>query len=345
MKRAGSRSLSAGLDLATEPELAIREAFGSCAGPPDLLSSLSYHAEWPSANVQGDPTMPQDNPRDDTWSLLTQGDSFEREWSAFVMDQFPAYEQFWRRHVVPLSFRPRQPDNQFIRPSLAPHLVGLADASYAVFYHVAHVHAYEQRMLFRKHPQDFPRPTECLYCFFTHAHSAHEALLHFGQAVNRALAHYGQDEVFDIERDAQFGRHLQRLRGSTPPDGACPQVDLEVYQRLQSMLSAYRNLLIHEKPIFMQNLWLPRTAKLDEYAGLTAIGKIARDPDALRRDYREVREAMQEVIFLTKQVAEMVFALAICALDRLGDGYSKDQSHWGDDHRLDRSKFERIRER
>jgi hypothetical protein len=280
-----------------------------------------------------------------TWTLPTHGDSFEREWAALVLDRFPAYEQFWRGHVVPLSFRPRQPDNQFIRPSLAPHLVALADASYAVFYHVAHVHAYEQRMLFRKDPHDFPRPTECLYCFFAHAHSAHEALLHFGQAVNRALGQYGHEEVFDIERDAQLGRHPHRLRGSTSPDGNCPPLDVAAYQRLQTTLSAYRNLLIHEKPIFMQNLWLPQKAKLDEYAGLGAIGKLVKDPDALRRDYREVGEAMQEVIALVKEVADMVFALATCALDGLGDDYGKDQGYWGDDRKLDRGRFERVRER
>jgi hypothetical protein len=88
------------------------------------------------------------------WTLDTHGDSFEREWARHDLDDFPAFEEFWRKHLVPLSFRIREPENQFIRPSLPKHLVALADASYAVFYHVAH------------------------------GHSAHEALLHFCCAVN-----------------------------------------------------------------------------------------------------------------------------------------------------------------
>lgn len=44
-------------------------------------------------------------------------------------------------------------------------------------------------------------------------------------------------------------------------------------------------------------------------------------------------------------MAEMVFGVASCELDLLGDDYAKDQSDWGDEHRLDRCKFERIRER
>lgn len=278
------------------------------------------------------------------FTLPTHGDSFEREWSDHVLHEFPAYQTFWQHHVVPLSFRPRQPDNQFIRPSLAPHLVALADTSYAVFYHLAHAHAYEQRMLFRKDPLDFPRPTECLYCFFAHAHSGHEALLHFAEAVNRALAHYEAGAVFEVARDHQHGRHPHRLIGSSTVAG-CEPVDLDTYNRLQTTLSAYRNLLIHEKPIFMQNQWLPTTAKLDEYSGLTAIGKVVRDPDCLRRDYREVGDALQEIIGLVKQVAEMVFTVGACALGELGEAYAKDQAHWADDHKLDRAKFEKVRER
>jgi hypothetical protein len=279
------------------------------------------------------------------FTLESDGDSFERQWCTLVLDQFLSYERFWHDHVVPLSFRPRQPDNQFIRPSAPSHLVALADASYAVFYHLAHCHAYEQRLLFRKDPLDFPRPTECLYCFFAHAHSAHEALLHFCEAVNRALAHYDHVEVFRIARDPGQGRHPHRLSGSTPPDEECAPVAIDTYQRLQSMLASYRNLLIHEKPIFMQNLWLPKAAKLDRYSGLAAIGLMVKDPDCLRRDYRPVGDAMQELISLVKSVAEMVFALGTCALAKLGEDYVRDQDHWGDDHRLDRSKFERVRER
>ena len=241
------------------------------------------------------------------WTLDSHGDSFEREWARHVLDDFCAYEEFWRKHVVPLSFRIREPDNQFIRPSLPEHLVALADASYAVFYHVAHGHAYRERLEFRKDHQAFPRPTECLYCFFAHAHSAHEALLHFCCAVNRVLTQYGSAAPFEIKHDQS--RHPCRLAGCAPAPAVegCAPVDVAAYERLQSVLSSYRNLLIHEKPIFLQNAWLPRTGELDKYSGLTGIGEVAKDPDAIRRDYRPVGDALVEILGLVKQVAQMVF--------------------------------------
>ena len=278
----------------------------------------------------------------ESWTLNEHGDSFERDWALHVLDGFPAYQEFWRRHVVPLSFRIKEPDNQFIRPSLPPHLVALADSSYAVFYHVAHGHAYLDRLQFRKDHQDFPRATECLYCFFTHAHSAHEALLHFCCAVNGVLARYEQSPLFEVQQDKNG--YPCRLAGCTPTVNECVPVDMDLCEQLQTRLSTYRNLLIHEKPIFLQNAWLPKTRELDKYSGLTGIGKIARDPDAIQRDYRPVGDALVEILGLVKLVAEMVFAASSCHLDGLeGTQYPRDQRRLGKDHKLTRRSFERVR--
>lgn len=54
----------------------------------------------------------------ESWILGEHGDSFERAWALHVLDRFPAYQGFWRKHVVPLNFRVKEPENQFIRPSL-----------------------------------------------------------------------------------------------------------------------------------------------------------------------------------------------------------------------------------
>lgn len=48
---------------------------------------------------------------------------------------------------------------------------------------------------------------------------------------------------------------------------------------------------------------------------------------------------------MVKGVGEMVFVVAGCGLEELGEGYGKDQGYWGSDHRLDRERFERVRAR
>jgi hypothetical protein len=284
--------------------------------------------------------------RDPDWNLPEHGDSFEREWARHVLGGFAAYGDFWRRHVVPLSFRPWQPDNPFIRPSLPPHLIDLADAGYAVFYHLAHVHAYEQRLVLRKDLRRFPRPTECLYCFFSHAYSAHEALLAACCAVNRVLEEYERPPLFGIEHGYQGRRHPLRLESCAPAVAGCPPLDLAAYQQMQRILSAYRNLLIHHKPIFLQNKWLPQARELDRYSGLTAIGRVVQDPDCIRRDFRPVAETLAEIRGQVEHVAEMIFGIALVHLDALaGTAYPRDQRRLGRDRKLTRAAFTRARER
>ena len=42
-----------------------------------------------------------------TYTITHDGDGFEKlAWSSFLAAEFPSYETFWQRHVVPLSNRP-----------------------------------------------------------------------------------------------------------------------------------------------------------------------------------------------------------------------------------------------
>lgn len=44
---------------------------------------------------------------DVTYTIPNDGDPFERAaWHSFLAEEFPAYEAFWQRHVVPLTNRP-----------------------------------------------------------------------------------------------------------------------------------------------------------------------------------------------------------------------------------------------
>lgn len=278
------------------------------------------------------------------WRLATHGDSFEREWARHVLDGFPAYEEYWQRHVVPLSFREHEAENYFIRPSAPAHLVDLANAGYAVYYHVAHCHAYLDQICLRQDRTAFPRPTECLYCFFSHARSGVDALLYFCRATNNALKKYGRPPIFEVKTVSQWLNPV-RLEYSMPAvDGAvCP--DTDPYHRLVEQLASYRNLLVHNKPIFLQSGWLPRPEFAAEYAGLTAIGKQAKDPSSLDAKFVPVGDKLVELLTLLKRFAQSLVLFATLHLDDLADtSYPRDQRKLAKgDHTLRLEHFKRAR--
>ena len=70
------------------------------------------------------------------WHLAEHGDSRQRRWAPRVCSLCPAYEPFWQKHIVPLTFRPHDSRNYFVRPKQKKHLLALADTSYALFLHL-----------------------------------------------------------------------------------------------------------------------------------------------------------------------------------------------------------------
>lgn len=42
-----------------------------------------------------------------TATLLANGDSFEKHyWNQFLVTEFPSYEKYWAKHIVPMTNRP-----------------------------------------------------------------------------------------------------------------------------------------------------------------------------------------------------------------------------------------------
>ena len=58
-----------------------------------------------------------------SWKLSVHGDSRQRKWAEMVCQLCPDYEPFWQRHIVPLTFRPHDKDNYFVRPKQKKHLL------------------------------------------------------------------------------------------------------------------------------------------------------------------------------------------------------------------------------
>jgi hypothetical protein len=79
------------------------------------------------------------------FSLLHNGDRYERLWWPLIEREFPEYERFWVRHIVPLTNRidPQvgHSDSKCIAfredLNVSPHLESMAMAHYSVFYYLA----------------------------------------------------------------------------------------------------------------------------------------------------------------------------------------------------------------
>jgi hypothetical protein len=79
----------------------------------------------------------------DKFSLLEHGDSFEKNWWHLLSQDFPAYEVFWHRYVVPLTNRidrgvaADSPESIKTRVGVSPRYEKMAMAHYSVFYYLA----------------------------------------------------------------------------------------------------------------------------------------------------------------------------------------------------------------
>jgi hypothetical protein len=76
------------------------------------------------------------------FSLATDGDYFEcRYWALFIRDQFPSYEKFWLRFVVPLTNRPKdihfKTDSELSAVGKTASDVHTAQLNYSVLKHLA----------------------------------------------------------------------------------------------------------------------------------------------------------------------------------------------------------------
>ncbi len=82
---------------------------------------------------------------DEGLSLLQHGDRFERLWWPLLEKDFPQYERFWLKHIIPLTNR-IDPDIDANDPkwigfrdddNIKPEIESMAMAHYSVFYHLA----------------------------------------------------------------------------------------------------------------------------------------------------------------------------------------------------------------
>lgn len=262
-------------------------------------------------------------------------------------DISPRTNYFWQRHIVPLTFRAYNPENYFLRPGVARPLLDLANAHYAVAHHlgyclewVGRVRAIKSRR--KQGRREFPTSTEAVYAFFAHAMSAVDASLWLVCRANDVLDRYGRGQAcrprFSNTRcwGKQFPIGLRQ-------DHRAPCLD--PFFQLNKVLKPYRNLLLHETPVFIHNDRMPKDSAFSGYAGLAGIGMLARDPGAFPRDFEEVEHRLTELVALLGRGLTPVWCRVLNALDSIADPrYHRDQlALAAADKKLKLADFERVR--
>lgn len=179
-----------------------------------------------------------------TWTLAEHGDGNEKEWGSKIEPTFPRYEQLWREHVVPLTFRVLNPENLYMRPSLKPHLRRLGTAHYWMYYGLAGCHALLA-------DRDFPSVGR-LYDFYARLKSVADPrngmLLQFLRAVQAVREHYG-------EPPGPRKRPLARY-----PDSVVAAIE-DADRRVND----YRQWLQHNAGVPILNGYIPRDPKNTRY--------------------------------------------------------------------------------
>ena len=270
--------------------------------------------------------------------LATDGDSRQRKWARRILAHWPRYEEFWRRHVVPLTFAPLEEGNYFLRPTLPEPLEELADADYAVFFHLAQMHEWTVLMKNRADAR-YMGGTEQLYAFFSHGTSLVDATCSFAAAVDTVAEEFGGAPAFEVERDE--AGHVCGLG-----DGWGLQGDRHKWEGFVRRVKRYRNFLVHRRPVFLQNEYMPRLEYLESMSGLAAISRLARDPSVLEERYEEVVPALEDLLVTAAQALDAVWITAGRALPGPEDeAYARAQGAVDPgDRRLTKARIVGVRE-
>lgn len=126
------------------------------------------------------------------WNLQQHGDGPERRFYKWLRADFPTYEEFWRRHVIPLTYRIIKEELVLVRVDLPEELQDFATAHYNVFFRLA-LAARE-----REDKEIFKKPIG-YQLFYLHLHTAiNEMVQNFLSCSSLVLERYAGVRIRDL---------------------------------------------------------------------------------------------------------------------------------------------------
>lgn len=190
-----------------------------------------------------------------------------------MLRDFPFYEDFWRDHIVPLTFRPRDRQIIYVRSGPPEELLTLASAHYSVFIRLAF--AYKTLLA----NTDLAKP-DGVYHFYMDLDGAFDDMLsRFLRATQKVLAKY------DKTVPSKFEERLNSWNNQPFKD----------YDGLRVEISNYRNL-VHYPLIVMISGQLPRPELLnkeqykEKHTNLSLLVKLKLEKEQTANDFIDAKE-------------------------------------------------------
>ena len=229
----------------------------------------------------------------DNWNLADHGDGREQRLWPLLATEIPAYETFWKLYVVPQTFRIRDREIKYVRPSA--RWPELADYNYAAFSHVGgtkKVLEQDERL----------EESESIYAFASRLYSATEATQALVKESTKVMGKYGGAEIPRVERWFDVGKATDAW-----------STFLDVEERI----GEYRNPHVHQVEIVRVGNKLPKREYLAGYKNLSALASAIASPEIVAEQfaptveiltglYDDLVEAMNAVwVFLAEQFASL----------------------------------------
>lgn len=206
----------------------------------------------------------------DQYKLAIDGDGIEKFfWDKFIKNQFPSYEKFWQKFVVPLTDRPSnihfKNDRELRRINKTAHDICLAQLHYSVLRHLARAYL----ILNSNNPIGLDELTEGMARICGALDVADEFL--------ERLRNSTKYDPWS-EKDGEKARHEWRKFCNSPQD-----------------IRNYRNHLIHGRLTPSVNGLLPKIGKEKEYFDWRKITDPRNLTPDILKDFINPRQILIEV--------------------------------------------------
>jgi hypothetical protein len=262
----------------------------------------------------------------DEVSVGKDGDRIERFWWRKIRHAFPRYDEFWIRHVKPLTYRPR---SIYVRESVRSELALLATASYGVFFHL--VGCYQQLRADSPDPDEFG--DQGIYVFYSRLFSAGWGVERFFKQVGHVLREY----------DGTVTPTNFRLRGK---GGVDLVRDYKEFRKLfvENDPRNYRNTQVHDWgfPVVLGRIptheyfakWVKNELKEKGLGALAAFLKEKDAQEVFDHDFVDAKEQARNDLRFAQRVVDGVWGVALAELDDLAKKnpqYEVEQQKGSDD--------------
>lgn len=288
-------------------------------------------------------------------TLSNSGDGYEQDFWFYINQRLPNYEQFWQKHIIPLTKRIElpfnRPDRIKPRDSVDKKLIDISEVHYSVFMNL--IQAYKRLT---------HRDLSWFEDFYTHLVSSCDLAEDFWLKIcllisectdttltsNRPIS---EDECkkqapIYYERYKKNYKYFQENRGMKPIMISVPDVDKIIkeffngdnssgkyknYKKFSQKIKEYRNVIIHH-PQIGKNIILygntnfniavelvPKKEKIKEYIHWRQIEDALKDTHKLENDFIQIEKQMESDIKELEIVFNNLWEVILQKMEALRD--------------------------